>query len=207
MQKIIGLILAGGLAKRFGSKKCLATLKGKYLIQWSYEALKPLCDEIWLSITPKDLFITKIISTQKVIFDKKPGSGPFIAFLQALEHTSLENLFLLAACDQPLLVNSLLKLLIRKALNQPSVDAVICIDNQQKILPFPGVYSPRLVNNIPNNLKASFRSFLGRKNIKTIPPQEWQKFDPTGLSFFNINYKKDLILAEKLAITYLLNQK
>ncbi len=198
MQKnIIGLILAGGLAKRFEGQKCLAYLKGKPLIQWAYQALEAICDEIWLSISHKTTSTMKIIPAHKVIFDKEPGSGPLIAFLQALENISSDALFLVAACDQPLLVDSLLRFLIKEARKQPFLEAVVCLDRRQKLLPFPGVYNSKLGKNASTNLKISFQSFLSKRNIKTIPVSKWQRFDPAGLSFFNINYKKDLALAEK----------
>jgi molybdopterin-guanine dinucleotide biosynthesis protein A len=45
----IGVIVAGGRARRFGSDKALALWRGRPLIAWAHDALKPWCARIYVN--------------------------------------------------------------------------------------------------------------------------------------------------------------
>ena len=60
MDKVTGIILAGGKSSRFGSNKALAVLHGKALISYSLEALQPLCDQMIISTSDPDLLTSTL---------------------------------------------------------------------------------------------------------------------------------------------------
>ena len=188
-KKIIGLILAGGLAKRFGGGKYRAKLKGKPLITWVYEAISPFCAEIWLSWR-KPPYEGPTLPFSRIIYDERPGAGPARALASVLKKFQIDVLFLVVPCDQPFLQPNLLKFLIQQI---SSFEAVLCLNEKGRPQPFPAVYK----GGIP--LKGnSFVQALKHLRVKKIPPSVWKHFDPKGTSFYNINYLNDLTEAEQI---------
>ena len=187
--KIIGLILAGGQAKRFGGGKCLAYLKELPLMSWVYTALDPFCDEIWLSWR-KPPYEGPRLSFSKIIFDEEPGAGPVKALAPVLKKQKPDQFFLVAPCDQPFLQPRLLKFLIQQI---SSFEVVICLNEKERPLPFPAIYQGGI------SLEGrSFKEAFKHLKVKKIPPSIWKGLDPKGVSFYNINYLDDLERAKQL---------
>ncbi len=184
--KKIGLILAGGQAKRFGGGKCHALLKNLPLIEWVYRTLRPLVDEIWLST--KKGYVFKSLLFDRVIEDETPFQGPARALARLLSSRK-DELFLVAACDQPFLNPSLLRYLIERTLCEGAL-ATICLKEDGQWLPLPGIYRAGIC------LGRSLRDLGPKERILFLRPEEWRSFDPEGWSFFNINFQEDLQAAE-----------
>ena len=199
-EKIIGLLLAGGRAKRFGGKKCLSLLKGKPLIIWTYRGLKKVTQEIWLSVREEGQPEIKLVPAKRILLDKVKDKGPLPALLQALGEIDPKDLLLLTACDQPFLIKPLLEFLCQEALAHPQAEAIVCLDHEGKVLPFPGLYRRGLLAKEDNI--SSFYGYLRKKKTRFVSPRIWQRFDPKGLSFFNINYQEDLVQAERILAKY-----
>ncbi len=195
--KSIGLLLAGGRGKRFGGKKCLSILEERPLILWTYEALKGITDEIWLSVREEGQPEINLVPAQRIFFDKVKDKGPLSALLQALKEIDSKDLLLLTACDQPFLMKPLLEFLCQEALAHPQAEAIVCLDHEGKVLPFPGLYRRKLLPDDERNI-SSFHRYLRKRKTRFVSPRIWQRVDPEGLSFFNINYQEDLVLAEKI---------
>ncbi len=184
----IGLILAGGQAKRFGGGKCEAVLGHSPLINWVYQAVRPLVDEIWLST--KKGYSFKDLSFEEIIEDPVPFEGPARALERILRPLSEGHKMLVVACDQPFLRPRLLRFLFEEA-QKGDWWAVICQGRDGKWRPLPGVYSPGL------KWGKSFKELSPREKVLVLPPSLWEPYDPEGLSFFNINYQKDLEQAQE----------
>ncbi len=116
---ITGIILAGGYSKRFGEEKGLYELRGKKLIEYAIDILKPLCDDIIISTNNPKAYSSKSLKT---ITDIHTGCGPLGGIHAGLSHTSTkDNLFI--GCDMPLLPTALFKEFIDKSKNYQAVVA------------------------------------------------------------------------------------
>ncbi len=193
----IGLILAGGMARRFGESKALASLRGKPLIFWVREALEVVCEEVWLSLrSPEQPEFQLKEQFARLVLDPFPGAGPLAGLLAGLSSLPLNKILLVATCDQPLLKVSLLKGLLEQAIQNPEKWAVCCL--RKDFEPFPGVYRRELLSSLQKALLSSQRSV--RRWIRQLPPQQvlglpykvWYSWDREGLSFSNVNRKEEL---------------
>lgn len=52
--KIVGIVLSGGKSRRMGQEKGLVKYRGKALIEYAIETLKPLCHELVISTANND---------------------------------------------------------------------------------------------------------------------------------------------------------
>lgn len=101
---ILGVVLAGGESRRFGSDKSGATLGGRPLIQHAIDALAPHVDAVAISGAR--------FGDLPTIGDRpRPGLGPLGGLAGALRYAG-ENGFdavLTVPCDTPLLAPELLR--------------------------------------------------------------------------------------------------
>ncbi len=203
-RKTIGLILAGGLARRFGGGKALAHLQGKPLILWVKEALEPFCNEIWLSLrSPGQPEVSLKTHFERTIWDLFPGQGPLSGLLSALKGLSPKEILLAATCDQPLLQPRLLQKLIAAFL-EGSYWVGFCLNQKGAPEPFPGLYHPEVKDSLERYLLSGRRSVRGwleelpSEKILGFSFESWYPLDNQALSFLNVNFREDLSQLERL---------
>jgi molybdenum cofactor guanylyltransferase len=191
------IILAGGKSTRLGRDKASQLLRGRSLLQRVIDRLDGLADEYVVVKAPGQqlppVFASRPIT---IVEDLYPGAGPLGGVYTGLSSMGTPRAFAVA-CDMPLLQPKLLRSLLRLA---PEHDAVIPLNNA---LPEPlcAVYAASCLPAIKSQIESgSFKmtSFLESVNVKYMEPAEWQRFDPEGLSFFNLNDEDDLARAEQL---------
>jgi molybdopterin-guanine dinucleotide biosynthesis protein A len=107
--KLLGAILAGGEARRFGSDKGTALLEGRTLIEHAALMLRSKCDDVVVcgrQAAPADL---------TVIADRPaPGLGPLGGLCGALHHADANgyDAVLTVGCDTPEMPQAVLDALI-----------------------------------------------------------------------------------------------
>lgn len=103
MTRLLGVVLAGGQARRFGRDKALATLDGKALLDHAAQALRPVADDI--AVVGRDS------QTYVSITDwPTAGLGPLGGLCGALRHARDRDFdaVLSLPCDTPSLPAGLL---------------------------------------------------------------------------------------------------
>ena len=197
-REFIGLILAGGKARRFGGGKALSLLKGRPLVLWVRDRLAPLCKEVWLSLrspSQPELCLQKYF--QGLVFDRDPGQGPLSGLLSGLKKLDQTKCLIVATCDQPLIQTPLLKHL-KIIFEKRDLWGIFCVSPKGVPEPFPGIYGPELTLGLEAYLssgKKSVRAWLQSlppKKVLGLPYEVWYPWDKEGLSFININYREDL---------------
>ncbi len=94
--QILGAIIAGGTARRFGSDKALAELGGRRLIDHAAEALRDHVDAL--------VVCGRALAGWTCLADRpRPGLGPLGGIAAALDHARLQGFasVLTIGCDMP----------------------------------------------------------------------------------------------------------
>jgi molybdenum cofactor guanylyltransferase len=130
--KITGIVLAGGKSSRMGSDKSKMILNSKTLIEYSIEALKPLCETVVISSNNYSYDYTGC----EVWPDELPDGSPMVGIYSCLKRSQTEYNIILS-CDIPLISTSLLDYLLS---NSKDSDITVPIHGNNLIEPLCGIY-------------------------------------------------------------------
>jgi molybdenum cofactor guanylyltransferase len=187
-------IQAGGQSRRMQRDKGLVPLNGRPLIEHLVERVRPLGDEILITTNqPQDYAYLGL----PMASDKTPGAGALAGLHTAMEAAHGERVLVLA-CDMPFVNVPLLKHLL-----ELSVDVDIVVPRWQDILQtLHAVYRrsaclPAIEQVLEQGLKRVI-SFYPQVEVREVSEQEILRFDPGGLSFFNVNTPEELQEAERI---------
>ena len=164
--RLTGIVLAGGKSSRMGVDKGLISFKGKKMVEYSIDLLRPFCDEIIISSNQMGYELFGF----PVIMDNYNGCGPVGGLEATLKHSKTEwNVVL--GCDTPFLKSQLIELLIEKA---EDFDCIIP-SHDKGIEPLVAVYNKRLSVFFEEKIK--HREYKLQKMISEI-----------NASFFNVEF-------------------
>jgi len=180
-------IIAGGTSGRFGSDKSLHVFDGKPMIKHTYDAVKPVFDEIYIIAPGGEKFS---FLDAKIIPDIIPGLGPIGGIYTAVEMLDLERVFVFP-CDMPFINTEF----IRYMTDIPDYYDIIVPEINGRYQPLHAIYSKRCAEGIKRNIeKRDYRmsGFYEGYNIRAINEEEIEFYDDPFTMFKNINFKADL---------------
>lgn len=192
------VIQAGGRSLRMGKDKGLVKLAGRPLVSYAAEALDGLGDECLLIAQEPEAYAWLGIP---VIRDPQPGLGPLHGLRTAMRATHGACL-LVAACDMPFIERGLASHLVRLA-TKGTVPAAVVPRRGGQFQPMLAVYPRRLLPSLESALDRGLKSmtdWLAEIDLEILEGSELERFDPQGLSFFNVNRPEDLMEAERLLV-------
>jgi len=134
----LGVLLAGGQSRRFGSPKAFATYKGKEFWEYSLQALKSSTESQAIISHPSLIEKFKKQTNIKVLYDDPivQGKGPLAGIYTAMKDEKAEW-FVFLSCDIPLITDKVLSTL----LTYRSEGAKIIIPKiNGKLHPLIGIY-------------------------------------------------------------------
>lgn len=180
MNKITGIILAGGKSSRMGTDKALIDVKGKKLIEYSIAVMKQICGHIIISASNPvyEKFGFPIVA------DSFQGIGP-IAGLEACLRYSKTKINLVAPCDSPFLSINLFRETLKET---AGYEAAVPILQDGKVEPLAGYYSKEALPTIIQQIEKGdykLQNLLKAMNTKYVSIT-----NPAYL--MNINTPRDL---------------
>ena len=176
---ITGVVLAGGESSRMGEDKSLLVFKEQALIQYSLDALKPFCNDIFISTN-------KAIHNKfscKTISDFHSKIGPIAGIYSALKHSNTDFVMILP-CDSPMVKPQFVQYLISE-INEAT--KAIVPQYGGHLEPLFAIYHKSIVGIIEEQIaKEDYKlvHLLERINAKVIEVQERS-------CFVNINTPED----------------
>lgn len=189
-----------------GRDKASLVVAGKPLLQHVLDRVSAVVEQVVIVTRPWQLLprldVTDPVSGRGrpviVVEDSLPGTGPAGGLHTGL---SVATSFpaLAVACDMPLLQEPLLRELLRVV---PGFSAVV---PRHFGVPEPlcAAYSSTCLPAIRTRIgRRDYRMTNWLEDVHTfyIDEDVWQRFDPEGLSFFNLNTPDDLAKAEALLL-------
>jgi molybdopterin-guanine dinucleotide biosynthesis protein A len=189
MNLCTGVILAGGLNKRFGGKiKAFLPLRGKRLLDYIYELFTDLFDEIILVTNDPLKYLDWDVLIGTDLFSVRSSLTGIHA---GIFYASNPYCFMCAS-DMPFLQKNLVEGLLREI--QEDTDVVIP-ETSEGLEPLCAVYSKRCLHRIEQQLNIEnykIRDFLKKIRLKKIKETTLKKWDSKLVSFLNINTPEDL---------------
>ena len=199
-QSVVGVILAGGLAKRMGGgDKCLLPLAGKTLLQRTVERAQPQVGSLLLNANGSSLRFAR--TRLPVIPDVFPNNlGPLAGIHAGLKrmHDDNPNAEWLAsfASDTPFFPTDLVERLRGATAASKSLLAVAASKN--RIHPIFSLWHASLLEKIEQQLQSGdiprLQDWVKQQNMVQVEFAA-DAFDP----FLNINTPQDLYAAEPIA--------
>jgi molybdopterin-guanine dinucleotide biosynthesis protein A len=156
--KLLGAILAGGEARRFGSDKALAVLEGRTLIDHAATILRSISDDIVVcgrAVAPDDMIAVPDWPV--------PGLGPLGGLCGALRYadTNDYDAVLTIGCDTPAMPHALLDTLIKHG--------AACYVRQMPIVGFwPAGLAEPLTDHLASDSERSVRGWGARVGAAAI---------------------------------------
>ncbi len=193
INKINGVILAGGLSSRFGSCKTKLRVYEIDVLRQNYDLLLKYCDKVVVSCKADS-----DISDYPCIYDDSPIHAPIFGICSALEY--FKSAVLVLSCDLPFMNDSTIKKLIEQrniiVKNDKKNMTTFCNSDNQFIESLVAIYEYKsigiLMQAIENKEYSLHKIFSKKLRHDIIKDME--------KPFFNINYKQDLERAKELAI-------
>jgi molybdopterin-guanine dinucleotide biosynthesis protein A len=142
--KPTGIVMCGGLSSRMGQNKALLKLGNFTIIEHVIEVLKPLCNDIILSVNNHDLDFLPYRKIKDIFDDIGPISGIYSTLM---ESETDENF--IVSCDTPFINKELLSLFQSEAKNYDIVLPVY----KNKIQPITGLFKKRVLWDIELQLE------------------------------------------------------
>jgi len=183
------IVLAGGRSVRMGQDKALLRTHGLTLLETVVSVLILLADEIVIVADRADKYE---LPDCRVVGDLYPEIGPLGGILTGL-HTLGPGHHLVVACDMPALQPALLRLLLASAGSEWDV---IVPEVEGRLEPLCAVYAdtaiPALQAYLEGGGRALQRALQTEVRTRRIPETELRRYDPSLLTFTNLNTPDDL---------------
>lgn len=191
IEKIAGVIIAGGQARRMGNAdKAFITLAGKPMIQYVINALRPQVGELLVNAN-RDLETYRSLGFPVISDRNSNQQGPLAGIAAALEASSQEWVQI-TPCDGPLLPSDLATRLHRQT---EKAGSTVCIPHDgTRLQPLFGLFHRTLATDIHRFLDAGDRKLQLWLEHHEITIAD---FSDQAECFININTPEERTLAEQ----------
>jgi molybdopterin-guanine dinucleotide biosynthesis protein A len=198
-KKAAAVILTGGKSSRMGSPKALLLFDGEPLVLHLVRALNRLFSEVVVVAAPGEQFaeLSSLLRSQPnepnkpnepnvtIVRDEVAYQGPVGGIYYGLEAARGEFCFV-TSCDVPFLNASL----ISHLLSQISDCDVVVPYWQERFQPLCAIYRRSVAPLLKEQLeRGELRPIFLFDKVRTrkVEEEEIRRFDPDGVSFFNMN--------------------
>lgn len=186
---IVGILLAGGLSRRYGSPKAFAELHGKPFYQWVYEALAETTDRVVIVTRPE--LVGHFPANYEVMCDlpEVAGQGP-LAGIYSVMAASAADRYIVLPCDMPYIRRSEVTRLVEAA-GAGGIEGVTAVQTETHHLPLFSVWDSSMQEELKKEVKQgqwSVMKFLER--VPTVWIESNRIHTDEGV-FCNINKPDD----------------
>lgn len=180
--KTAGIVLAGGLSRRFGSPKAFVQMDAKYFYEFAVDALRSSCDEVVI-VTRSEL-IERFPKSEKVITDisEFAGLGPLAGILSAMESVEADR-YIVLPCDMPYINEEAVRRLIKR--HEKNVTAVVSDGRHHPLVSIWDAGMKEGLQKSLRNKRLRVMHVLTEMKVTWIPGNLLAENE--GLMFMNVN--------------------
>ena len=193
MADLIGVVLVGGMSRRYGRNKALEVFQGERLIDRQVRTVRSLFPEV-LVVTHEPQLFLHLDAT--IVRDVIPRQGPLGGIYTGLFFAQGKSAFV-TACDMPFVQ----PLVVKHMVDLAGEYDVVVPEKPEGLEPLHAIYSSRCLPHIKRMLDRQERqivNFFRKVKVHRVSLEEIGQLDPVGISFFNINTPEDMEKAREL---------
>ena len=195
--EVTGVVLAGGMGRRLGRNKVIEPLGGEPLIDRVIGRLSQVADRTVVIVNSRERADELHVPNDvKVAVDIHPNRATLGGIFTGLSEADTQW-SIVVACDMPFLNAGLLRKMLEL---REGYDAVVPIVGGYPE-PTHAVYSKTCLPAIERKVLANdlkIARFFEDVRVNFLAEDQFERLDPEGLSFFNINTQQDLDRAHSL---------
>lgn len=197
-ERTLGVILAGGQNRRYGSHKALAELGGIRIIDRVADAVAAATGRVVVVANELDAYRDVAVEVRP---DVRLNLGALGGIHTALTWAAESNcdVALTVACDMPFVSPTLLRRLVEAADREAAV--LPESDGPRGFEPLCAAYGVGLVDAVTAAIDRGDRaviSFFGDVDLRTLDREEVARHGPAERMFMNVNRPADLGRAEEI---------
>lgn len=153
--KTVGIVLAGGLSRRFGTPKAFAKLDGKYFYEYAMQALQPHCSDMIIVTRPE--LVAQFPGELNVITDDEAyfSFGPLVGIYSAMKNYEASQ-YIVLPCDMPYMKEDFIG-----ELSTYTAESVIAVKMNERHHPLVSIWS--------RSVLAALKDTLDQKKLRVTP--------------------------------------
>lgn len=185
---VSALILAGGQSRRFGEDKSLVLWNGRPLLAHVVYTLSALSDDL-IVVTNDPARYAALSLPVRLVPDEQPGVGALMGLYSGLQAARYDYA-LAVACDMPLLSLPLLRFMLSLAAGHDVIVPRVAGWPE----PLHAIYGKDCLPAMQRALESGYRqiiAFFGEVRVRYVEQAEIDRYDPSHLSFTNVNTVED----------------
>lgn len=146
-KQFVGILLAGGKSRRYGSPKAFTKMDGKQFYEISYANLQTVCDDV--VIVTREEFVARFPTSLTIITDEAPyvGYGPLAGIHATMNYIKAPH-YVVLPCDMPLMRGSVMKRLIEHHTKDVTV-----VTTDGYVQPLVSIWNGHVKREIERSLK------------------------------------------------------
>ncbi|WP_313890869.1 molybdenum cofactor guanylyltransferase [Psychrobacillus sp.] len=184
--RTVGIVLAGGMSRRFGSPKAFAKYKDDYFYELSYRALENICEKV-IIVTRAELMCRFPENECTIVDDEMyKGDGPLAGIYSAMRAVEAER-YIVLPCDMPFIDQEVIYSLSK--VEQTAMILAVC--HNEQFHPLVSIWSGEakdLLKNALDQNKLSVMSFLQGTTTEWIPANTLTTDPKTAFQNVNIPF-------------------
>ena len=183
---LLGVVLAGGAARRMGTDKALVEVAGRPMLDWVVDAVGAVADEVVVSGEPRPHWAEHL----RFVEDKgEPRRGPLAGIVAVMDHLDPGALLLVVGVDQPWVRPATLRAIAARFTELPVVPVPDGV-RQTTCAAYPA--NDVLVATRELNAGGSIQSMLDRTAFDPFTEADIESCGEDGRSWFSVNTLDDL---------------
>ncbi|PFK47969.1 molybdenum cofactor guanylyltransferase [Bacillus cereus] len=191
MKEIAGIVLAGGMSRRFGESKALAIWQGRTFIEKIVQVMQTTVQDVVVISHPdiKERIVTLVDVPVIEDMPSYKGDGPLAGVVSGMEKVEAQW-YIVSPCDAPNLSNEWATALIGQISDEYEAIVPVINGRKQPLLAAYHYSVKEKIYGLLNEEKRSMGQLLSQCNVKYMMEEEWNVAKEW---FMNVNTQEEYV--------------